>query len=269
MYSQEKILFAFCMTLLAGLATGIGSLLALFPMKKEQRFLAFALGFSAGVMIYISLVELLPSGIEYLEKTYSQRMANIIGLIAFFGGMLCVAIIDKLLPEHKTADDAIDVTLNDKTKKGDKKLLHTGIITALAIGIHNFPEGLASFISALSEPNIAIPIIVAIALHNIPEGLAVSAPIYYATKSKKKAFILSFLSGLAEPFGAFIGYLILMPFMTNEVFGVIFAVIAGIMVYISFSELLPSTFERGNKTTATVGICGGMAIMGISLVIFM
>lgn len=142
-----------------------------------------------------------------------------------------------------------------------------GFFTALAIAIHNFPEGLATFVSALQEPEIAVPIVIAIALHNIPEGIAVSVPIYQGTGSRKKAFIYSFLSGLAEPLGALIGFLLLMPFMNGFIFGVIFALVAGIMVFISFDELLPAAREYGEHHISIYGLISGMIVMALSLLL--
>ena len=147
--------------------------------------------------------------------------------------------------------------------------MRTGLLTALAIAIHNFPEGLATFVSALQEPSLAIPIVVAIAIHNIPEGIAVSVPIYYATGDKKKAFLYSSASGLSEPIGAIIGYLILMPFMNDIVYGLLFAGVAGIMVFISLDELLPSAKEYGEHHLSIYGLVAGMAVMAVSLLLFM
>ncbi len=143
-----------------------------------------------------------------------------------------------------------------------------GFFSALAIAIHNFPEGLATFIAGLKDPGVGIAIAVAIAIHNIPEGIAISVPIYYATGSKKKAFALSILSGFAEPVGAVVGYLILMPFMSESVFGVIFGLVAGIMVYISLDELLPSAEKFGEHHIAIYGLISGMVVMSASLFFF-
>lgn len=147
--------------------------------------------------------------------------------------------------------------------------MRMGVFTALAIGIHNFPEGLATFVSALQEPSVALPIVVAIAIHNIPEGIAVSVPIYQATGSKCKAFNYSFLSGLAEPLGALIGWLILLPIMNDIVYGVIFAGVAGIMVFISFDELLPAAQEYGEHHLSLYGLISGMGVMAVSLLLFL
>ena len=147
--------------------------------------------------------------------------------------------------------------------------MRMGVFTALAIAIHNFPEGLATFAAGLAEPEIAIPIAIAIAIHNIPEGIAVSIPIYYATKNKRKAFILSFLSGLAEPVGAVIGYFILYSFFSKTLFGILFGSVAGIMVFISLDELLPTAEKYGEHHLAIYGLIGGMAVMAISLLLFL
>lgn len=144
-----------------------------------------------------------------------------------------------------------------------------GLFTALAVGIHNFPEGLATFISALQAPSIAIPIAIAIAIHNIPEGIAVSVPVYYATGDRKKAFLYSFLSGLSEPIGAAVGYLVLMPFLSDVLFGVVFAGVAGIMVFISLDELLPSAQEFGEHHLSIYGLVAGMVVMAVSLLLFL
>lgn len=146
-------------------------------------------------------------------------------------------------------------------------LMRMGVFTALAVGIHNFPEGLATFIGALQDPTLGVSIAIAIAIHNIPEGIAVSVPLYYATKDKWKAFKYSFLSGLAEPVGAAIGFLLLMPFMNGLMYGAIFAGVAGIMVYISLDELLPAAEEYGEHHVAITGVMMGMAVMALSLVL--
>lgn len=145
------------------------------------------------------------------------------------------------------------------------KLLCVGLVTALVLAVHNLPEGMATFLASMKDANIAIPITIAIALHNIPDGISVSVPVYYATGSRKKAFWLSFLSGLAEPVGAIIGYLVLSPFLDDNVFGIIFGMIAGIMVFISFDELLPAAEEYGKHHHAIYGLVAGMAVMALVL----
>lgn len=278
MHDSETIFLAFGLTLFAGLATGIGSILAFFTKKTNTSFLSLALGFSAGVMLYVSFVEIFVKAKVELQSEMGEVAGTWATVLAFFGGILLIAIIDKLVPSeenpheiHKIEEiDSLEKKMEDETpNQKDKKLLRMGVFTALAIGIHNFPEGLATFTAALTDPNLGFAIAVAIAIHNIPEGIAVSVPIYYATESRGKAFTLSFLSGLAEPVGALIGYLLLMPILTPTVFGIIFAGVAGIMVFISLDELLPTAQEYGEHHLSIYGLVLGMAVMALSLLLFL
>ncbi len=230
--------FALGLTLFAGLATGIGSLMGLLSKKFSPSFLAVSLGFSGGVMGYVSFVEIFSKSQDLLIPYWGEKMGVVLATVAFFVGMFIVAIIDKLVPEagnpHEVhVEEDYEGVAPTTTKKGKAKLFRMGILSALAIAIHNFPEGMATFMAALVNPAMGISIAIAIAIHNIPEGIAVSVPIYYATKSKKKAFIYSFLSGLAEPVGALVGYFILRSFLNEQTLGYLFAGVAGIMVYIS------------------------------------
>jgi ZIP family zinc transporter len=264
---MDTIFYAFLLTLLAGLSTGIGSLIALLAKRTNRRFLSVSLGFSAGVMVYVSMIEIFAKAQSALTAQLGQRPGSWATVAAFFGGMLFIAVIDKLIPAEKNPHEVKLVEQEDAAPPA-RKLMRMGVFTALAIAIHNFPEGLATFVSALQSPSIAIPIVVAIAIHNIPEGIAVSVPIYQATGSRKKAFCYSFLSGLAEPLGALIGWLLLMPIMTDTVFGIIFAAVAGIMVFISFDELLPAAREYGEHHLSIYGLISGMGVMAVSLLLF-
>lgn len=267
---MNNVLLAFGLTLLAGLSTGIGSAIAFFAKKTNTKFLSVSLGFSAGVMIYVSIVELFAQAKVSLTNELGIKLGSWINVIAFFGGMFLIALIDKFIPSGENPHDIYKVeAMDSENLEKNNKLLRLGIFTALAVGIHNFPEGLATFVSSFQQPTIAIPIAVAIAIHNIPEGIAVSVPVYYATGDRKKAFLYSFLSGLSEPIGALIGYLILMPFINDVVFGVLFAAIAGIMVFISLDELLPSAREYGEPHLAIYGLVAGMVVMAISLLLFL
>lgn len=266
---MQNLLFAFCLTLFAGLCTGIGSALAFFTKRTNTKFLSISLGFSAGVMIYVSTIEIFFKAKTSLTNELGIKLGSWVTVASFFGGMLVIALIDKLIPSGENPHDMYKVEdIKSNSSNTNTQPLRMGFFTALAIGIHNFPEGLATFISALQEPSIAIPITVAIALHNIPEGIAVSVPVYYATGDRKKAFLFSFLSGLSEPLGAIIGYLVLMPFMNDLVFGIIFASVAGIMVFISLDELLPSAQKYGQHHLSIYGLVSGMMVMAISLLLF-
>ena len=264
---NASFLPAFGMTLLAGLSTGIGSLIALLTSHTNRKFLSVALGFSAGVMIYVSLVEILAQAQTTLAAALGTRGGHTAAVLAFFGGMGVIALIDKLIPE---GENPHEVKLAEAmADPAPARLMRMGFFTALAIAIHNFPEGLATFVSALQAPGLAVPIVAAIAIHNIPEGIAVSVPIYQATGSRGKAFVYSFASGLAEPLGALVGWLVLRPFMSDAVFGILFAGVAGIMVFISFDELLPAAREYGENHLALYGLIGGMAVMAVSLLLFL
>jgi ZIP family zinc transporter len=265
-----NLLFAFGLTLFAGLSTGIGSLLAFFAKQTNTKFLSISLGFSAGVMIYVSMIEIFVKARDSLSLELGVQGGYWATVAAFFGGILVIGIIDKMIPSIENPHEIkkIEDLENPKIGQQNPKLMRMGLFTALAIGIHNFPEGLATFTAALTDPSLGIAIAVAIAIHNIPEGIAVSVPIYYATGDKKKAFWYSFTSGLAEPVGALIGYLILMPFMSPVVFGLLFAGVAGIMVFISLDELLPAAREFGEHHLSIYGLIAGMAVMAISLLLF-
>ncbi len=265
---MNNILTALIITTLTGLSTGVGSLIAFFAKNTNTKFLSLSLGFSAGVMIYVSMVELLTNAFQSLILYHGEKMGTFWGITAFFAGILLIAVIDKIIPDAENPHNVTSPLKAANAIQKEQKLMRTGTLTALAIGIHNFPEGMATFISAFQKPSVAIPIAVAIAIHNIPEGIAVSVPIYYASKSRKKAFFYSFLSGLAEPLGAIIGYLILMPFLNDSINGIVYSAVAGIMVFISFDELLPSAREYGEHHLSIYGLCTGMALMALSLWLF-
>lgn len=258
---------AFLLTLFAGLATGIGSLMILFTSKTNKKILSFSLGLSAGVMIYVSFVEILQKSIESLSIVYGEKLGNIYATCGFFAGIALIALIDKFIPK---AGNPHEIHLIEEIgeQNNQKELMRTGIFTALAIALHNFPEGLATFIATIEDPSMGIAITVAIAIHNIPEGIAVAIPIYYASNSRKKAFKYSFLSGLSEPIGALIGYFLFIQFFGDSAFGFIFAAVAGIMVYISLDELLPAAKEYGEHHISICGLIIGMIIMAISLLLF-
>ncbi|EAL0657410.1 TPA: zinc transporter ZupT [Campylobacter jejuni] len=284
-FTFEQIFIAMLLTLFAGFSTAIGSIIAFFSRKDDLRVLSLGLGFSAGVMIYISFMEILPTALKDFKNHYDSHWAELLGLACFFGGILISLLIDKLIPEdvnpHEPKEDLSELKICPLPQKGQnppkfhpgeklhqintKALKRTGIFTALAIAIHNFPEGFATFISSLDNLTLGVAIAIAVAIHNIPEGLAVSLPIYHATGDKKKAFIYSALSGFAEPLGAFVGALILLPFIGDLTLAISFAVIAGIMVFISLDELLPAAKTYDKAHDSLYGLIAGMAIMALSL----
>ncbi|MDD2245574.1 MAG: zinc transporter ZupT [Proteiniphilum sp.] len=273
---ESQVLIAFLLTLFAGLSTGIGSGIAFFAKRTNTLFLSVSLGFSAGVMIYVSFAELFADSIGILSELHGSQNGTLYATLAFFAGVCIIMIIDRLVPEKGNPHEMHRVEeISDRqapkfyTKTSDNsRLLRVGLVTALVLAIHNFPEGMVTFFAALKDVKVAIPIAFAIAIHNIPEGIAVSVPIYYATGNRRKSFWLSFFSGLAEPVGAIIGYLILASFLNDNIFGILFGMIAGIMVFISLDELLPAAEKYGKHHHAIYGLVGGMAVMAFSLLLF-
>ena len=268
---MNNVALAFALTIFAGLSTGIGSAIGFFAKTTNTRLLAISLGFSAGVMLYVSFVEILGKARDALGTAYGEVSGAWVTAAAFFGGIAFIGLIDHFVPAQENPHEARGVEQLHPAPEDRKKteLLRMGFFTALAIGIHNFPEGLATFVATLSDPALGISIAVAIAIHNVPEGIAVSVPIYYATGSRKKAFFYSFLSGLAEPVGAAVGFLLLMRFFNDAVFGVLFAMVAGIMVYISLDELLPTAEKYGEHHLSIYGLIAGMVVMAVSLLLFL
>lgn len=270
---DENLIWAMSLTLLAGLSTGIGSAIAFFAKQSNTKLLSVAMGFSAGVMIYISFVEILAKAKISLVAEMGVLYGNWTTAASFFGGIIFIGLIDKLIPDFENPHeldkiDHLDEQAAESKKASQTKLMRVGLYTAIAIAIHNFPEGMATFASALKDPQLGIPIAIAIAIHNIPEGMAVSIPIYYATGDRRKAFIYSFLSGLAEPVGAFIGYIVLFRYMGDLAFGILFGIIAGIMVFISLDQLLPGAEKYGEHHLSIYGLIAGMAVMALSLLLF-
>lgn len=263
---KANILFAFAITMIAGLSTGIGGALTFYSKTTNKKFLSTTLGFSAGVMIYVSMIEIFAKAKTDLESIYGLKMGYWYATIAFFAGMIIMGLIDKFVPEEKNPHELRDVKEMQKDPE-QQELMRMGLFSAMAIAIHNFPEGLATFMSAIQDPTLGFSIGIAIAIHNIPEGIAVAVPIYFSTRNKKQAFKYSFLSGLSEPLGALVGFTLLRPFINDTLLGIVFAAVAGIMVYISLDELLPTAEKYGYHHHAIYGLVAGMAVMALSLLL--
>ncbi len=263
---SNHFIYAFALTLFAGLATGIGSLIALVARRTNKSLLAFSLGLSAGVMIYVSFVELLAEAQLSLTLSFGERLGLLYSVAAFFGGIALIALIDFVVP---SAENPHQIRGVEELERGQttNSLHRMGIMTALAIAIHNFPEGIATFATAYEDPSLGLAIACAVAIHNIPEGIAVSVPIFYSTGSRKKAFWYSLLSGLAEPLGGILAYILLLPLLSEELMGFVLASVAGIMVYISVDELLPAARQYGREHHSIIGFILGMVIMAVSLIL--
>ncbi len=270
MFDIPNFALAFYVTLFAGLSTGIGSALSLLTTRTNTRFLSIALGFSAGVMLYVSFVEIFVKANQLLNEALGEKNGTWLTVGGFFFGILLIAIIDKFVPQLGNPHELRKVEeMDDENSEEKNALMRMGVFMAVAVALHNFPEGFATFIATLDDPSVGIPIAIAIAIHNIPEGIAVAVPVYYATNSKVKAFKLSFFSGLSEPLGALLGFFIFYNFINDVVFGFVFASVAGIMVFISLDELLPAASKYGEHHLAMYGLIGGMAVMALSLLLFL
>ena len=257
----NNIYLGFALATFAGLSTGIGSGIALFTKFSNKRFLAIALGLAAGIMIYVSFIEMMQLSFESLEGIYGLTFGKLISVTGFVIGLLLMLLIDQLFDHQSIAD-----FIARSEDENESVLIKAGVFSAIALAIHNFPEGFATFTATVYDPAIGFTLATAIAVHNIPEGIAVSVPIYYATRSKRKAFFISFLSGLAEPLGALIGFLIFKTVFNEALFGISFALCAGIMVYVALNELLPVAKDYGEPSDAIIGVTIGMIIMAISLI---
>ncbi len=276
---EQNFWIAIGLTAFAGASTGIGSIIAFFAKRTDYRFLSWGTGFAGGVMLYVSFMEIMPKAMEEIAAVQDGGRAALLATLAFFGGIAVIFAIDQLIPhaenphEARTSSELEDVAGHDHegqqaaAETADKELERTGMFTALAVAIHNFPEGLITFLTALADPALGVIIAIAIALHNIPEGISISVPIFYATGDRRRAFWYSAASGLAEPLGALVGYLILRPFLTPEVMGVAFGAVAGIMVFIALDELLPTSRAYGEGHDALYGLVAGMALMALSLLL--
>ncbi|HEY0720439.1 MAG TPA: zinc transporter ZupT [Gammaproteobacteria bacterium] len=262
---DRNVLLAIGLTTLAGLSTGIGSAIASFTQRNNTAFLSATLGFSAGVMIYVSFLELLPSARQLLTAGYGQLHGSWLMHGGFFAGVGLILLIDYAVPvEHNPHHARLAKEMGQPAE--DHELQRIGLLTALAITIHNFPEGIATFMSTIEHPMVGVTIAIAIALHNIPEGISIAVPIYFATGSRHRAFWYSFATGLAEPIGAVIAYLALRPFLNDLLQGVVLATVAGIMVFISLDQLIPNAKKYGSGHQAVYGLIAGMGLMALTLV---
>ena len=291
---EGNFIIALLLTLFAGMATGIGGAIIMFVKKFTPKYLCATLGFSAGVMILISLVELFQEAREALSMQFGDKLGLLYTLLSFFGGMAVIALIDNFVPKENNPHEVNSMTIQVHEEAvghhkavlsfGDEEpamgtgnslpdsksgnLLRLGIFSSLVIAVHNFPEGLATFISAMENPELGASIAFAIALHNLPEGIAVAIPIYYATQKRAKAVGYATLSGIAEPLGGVLGYLVLRSVLTPSLLACVLALVAGIMVYISLDELLPTAENYGEHHVAIIGVISGMVFMSFGLLLF-
>ncbi len=264
MHIEHQHIIAFVLTLFAGLATIVGGSVSFFVKRSNLKMLATGLGFSAGVMIYMSLTEILKESKEYTAQ-YFNTTAGWITFAGFFTGIIIAGLIDYFLPAH-FGDELIDKDPHNISEE-DEKIKKAGLLTAIAISLHRFPEGLTMFLVASTNVKLGIPLAIAIAIHNLPEGIAIGLPMYHATGKKRYAMLFSAIAGISGPIGALIGYGIIQIFMPQMAIGILFAIVAGIMVYISLDTLLPTAREYGDNHDVMAGILAGMFFIGIGLLL--
>ncbi|WP_343711497.1 zinc transporter ZupT [Kosakonia radicincitans] len=243
------------LTILAGAATFIGAILGVLGQKPSNRVLAFSLGFAAGIMLLISLMEMLPAALA------TENMSPMLGYGMFVVGLLGYFALDRMLP-HAHPQDLMQGT----QRTFPRGLRRTAILLTMGISLHNFPEGIATYVTASNDLELGLGIAFAVALHNIPEGLAVAGPVYAATGSKRSAVFWAGISGLAEILGGVLAWLILGSLLSPVVMAAIMATVAGIMVALSVDELMPLAKEIDPNNNPSYGVLCGMSVMGLSLV---
>ena len=250
------------LTLCAGMSTLLGGFVTFFVKRNNLKALSIGLGFSAGVMVYVSLSELINEAAQMLSNFYSVIPAKALAFGGFFFGIIIAIIIDYFIPDHIESD-----FLNTSKRCQQRhKIRRAGLITAMAVTLHNFPEGIATFLVSSQDLMLGVPVAIAIAIHNIPEGIAIALPIFHSTGKKRLAILYSFLSGISEPIGGLIGVLLLKTIMPEQTIGIMTAAVAGIMVYLSFDTLLPLAREYGENHHVIIGIVSGMLIMSLGLI---
>lgn len=267
MYIPSNLGIAFSLTMLAGLTTAIGGAVAFMTKKNDLKALSLGLGFSAGVMIFISLVDIIPSSEGMLRENFPKIFQWLV-LGGFIAGLLISVMIDYFLPDHVDTQELLnpDAPEEDNHYK-HYKLKRAGIMTAVAICVHNFPEGMATFLTTTQNITLGVSVAFAIAIHNIPEGIAVALPIYHVTGKKRYAMLYAALSGITEPIGAIVGMLLVGLFLPQVMVGFLMAAVAGIMTYISFDTLLPLAKEYGNWHLSIIGIMSGIIFIWMSLIL--
>ena len=251
---MTNTMYGFLLTTIAGLSTMLGTFLIFIPFRNKDHIINGALCFAAGVMITVSLTDLIPEGIKLVANHFFLVPTILIGLIFIVLGLILSMLIDDLLPTD--------------FKKQGKGLYRIGIFSMLAIILHNIPEGIATFMATHDNLTLGFSLAIAIALHNIPEGISISIPIYYGTGNKKKSLLYTFISGISEPFGALLAFWFLSPFINDFMMGILFSMIAGIMLHIASYELLPGALKYQNKRISTLAFLAGCIIMIVSHFIF-
>lgn len=252
--------------LLAGLAIGLGCLVSIIFKNSINKYIYLTLGFSAGIMIYAGFMEVLPHGVEHLSEVFEGNIGGLLSLLGFVIGALLATLMDRLVP-HSHHHHHLSEEHDHDEADNKSHIFRLGVLTAIAIGIHNFLEGMAIYVSFLGGSSSGIALTMSVAMHNIPVGVAIALPIYYATRKVSKAFGVSILSALATPLGALFSHFFIKQFLSDGVLGFIFSIVGGMMIYIAFDEMLPTANKYGDSHKVVYGVMAGMIVMGLSLIL--
>ena len=266
---QQEILWALLLPLISGLTTVIGSIIVFFTKRQSPKFLSFCLGFSAGIMVVLALSDLMPESAEaFINHFGGEHLAALWSVLFLVAGMGLAILFDKMVPGGEHPHHHADLPFEEVPHK--HKLMRLGVISVIAIALHNIPEGIATFIASYNNTMLGVSLTFAVIAHNIPEGIALAAPIYYSTGKKSKAFLATLFAGLALPLGALLTWLFLAPVINDFLLGSMYALVAGLMIYISFDELLPAARENGDQGShlSLYGILTGIVLMALVAFVF-
>lgn len=240
---MDNIRIPLILTTISGLSTILGAILIFIKVKKVNNILSFSLMFSATIMLGISLTDLIPNAYSYFSRFYSIKFI----ILAILIGSIITFIIDEYMDYNKKTDN--------------NNLYKIGIFSMIAIIIHNLPEGVITFMSSYNNLTLGISLTIAIACHNIPEGISLSLPIYYSTNSKKRALLYTFISGVSEPIGGLLIFLIFKKFLNDFILNFILLIVAGMMIYLSLVKLLPEAIRQKNVKNMILAIFIGIIIL--------
>ncbi len=235
---------------IAGLSTVLGAFIVFLKVKEENRakFITFCLSFSLMIMIGISITDLIPNSLSVLLKE-NLKKGIVLAVLAIVTGIVGIKLL---------------INKIEKAKTNCNSLYTLGILNMIALMLHNFPEGVATFLSSMQDMNMGIHLGLAIMLHNIPEGISIAVPIYYSTKSKKEALKKTFLSGFAEPLGAILAFVLFKNYITDSLISIVLLFVAGIMITISIEEILPETLKYKENSYIIKGFLAGIILIVIN-----
>lgn len=244
---------ALIITTIAGLSTVLGGCIVFFKIKNREKFISFCLSFSLSVMITISVIDLVPSSFIELNNSFSLLKSIFITILLFVVGAILVNILDRNIKVSKSKNS---------------NLYKLGILNMIALMLHNFPEGIATFMTSYSDLSIGISLSLAIMMHNIPEGISIAVPLYYSTGKKGRGILYTFISALAEPLGAIVAFLFLKQYINMLTISYVLIIVAGIMITISINELFPEAIKYNESKQIKLGMLLGVVVILINHFLF-